>query len=192
MFIQKIVPLALAAGLAGAALAQQHNPPKRITYTTKQISLAKGLNDVDREFLKGLYEGSMLEVEGGNLCRAHGHAAFTTHFGAQMVRDHTGANLEIAQLAKDKDVELPDARSSEHLAMLEKLRKLHGKSFDRAYYQFALATHRDAIALLNKEIAAGHDGDVESLAAKLLPTVRDHQNLAIRRSWMKMPPPGRR
>jgi len=57
---------------------------------------------------------------------------------------------------------------------MDKLSKLSGASFDRAYMQTMAAGHRQALSDFRMETKMGSDADVKGWAAKTLPTIEEH------------------
>jgi predicted outer membrane protein len=74
----------------------------------------------------------MAEVELGKMGMRQGSNAKIKSFGQQMVTDHTKAD-ELKSIAKSKGMILPTALDPPHQTTREKLAKLSGAEFDRAY-----------------------------------------------------------
>ena len=91
-----------------------------------------------------------------------------------MVDDHSKANEELKQLASSKNVNLPNEVSAKDKMTKERLSKLSGESFDRAYMQDMVKDHKKDVADFSRESNSAKDPDVKQFASKTLPTLKDH------------------
>src|SRR5262249_48933234 len=92
--------------------------------------------------------------------------------------DHSKANDQLKQVAQQKNVQLPTALDAKHKATVDRLSKLSGDAFDKAYMKEMLSDHKKDVAAFKKESTAGHDADVKQFASSTLPTLEDHLKLA--------------
>ena len=91
-----------------------------------------------------------------------------------MVTDHGKAGDELKTLAATKQITLPTMPDPEHKAMHDRLAKLSGAEFDRAYVREMVSAHRKGVDSFTMESTSGKDNDVKAWASKTLPTVREH------------------
>jgi predicted outer membrane protein len=63
--------------------------------------------------------------------------------------------------------------------MREQLRNMHGKAFDQRYMQVMIEDHEQAVRLFRQEADAGHDLQLKQFAQKALPTIEEHQKMAL-------------
>jgi putative membrane protein len=61
---------------------------------------------------------------------------------------------------------------------MDRLSKLHGAAFDKAYMRDMVADHKKDIADFQKEANSGQDPDVKNWASTTLPTLQQHLQLA--------------
>jgi len=120
----------------------------------------------------------MAEVELGTLAKEKASSADVKQFADRMVTDHGKANDELKQWAQQKKVTLPTAIDAKHKATHDRLGKLSGDAFDKAYIQAMLADHRHDVAAFTREAASGKDPDLKAWAAKTLATLQDHLKMA--------------
>ncbi len=132
---------------------------------------------VDKTFMTKAAVGGMAEVELGKVAQQKAASDQVKQFGSQMVDDHTKANDELKQIASAKSVTLPAALDAKHQAVMTKLQKLSGASFDRAYMAEMQKDHKEDIALFEKESHSGKDADLKGFATKTLPTLKDHMKM---------------
>jgi putative membrane protein len=63
--------------------------------------------------------------------------------------------------------------------MREKLQTLHGKAFDDQYAHDMVEDHNKAVKLFQQEERAGHNTELKQFAQKTLPTLEEHQKMAV-------------
>ena len=122
-------------------------------------------------------QGGMAEVELGQLATQKASSDAVKQFGQRMVTDHGKANDELKTLAQSKSIMLP-TDIGKHKATKDKLEKLSGAAFDRAYMQEMLNDHRKDVSDFRKESQSGKDPDVKAWAARTLPTLEEHLQMA--------------
>ena len=88
------------------------------------------------------------------------------------------ANQELKALASEKKVALPAELDPKHQAMQEKLSKMKGETFDRAYMQHMVGAHQEAVKLFAAEAKSGKDTDTQGWAGKTLPILQQHLKMA--------------
>jgi putative membrane protein len=135
---------------------------------------AQKLSPSDEKFMTEAAQGGLAEVELGKLATEKGSSDQVKKFGQRMVDDHSKANDELKQLASSKGVNLPDQPKAKDKATKERLSKLNGAEFDRAYMQDMVKDHKKDVAEFNKESNSAKDSDVKQFASKTLPTLKDH------------------
>jgi putative membrane protein len=132
----------------------------------------------DSHFVMEAAQGGMAEVELGELASQKASSSDVKQFAQRMVSDHGKANDELKTLAQSKNITLPTTPNAEAKATKDRLSKLDGAAFDRAYMQHMLTDHRKDVAAFRTESKSGKDADVKSWAAKTLPTLEEHLKLA--------------
>jgi len=133
----------------------------------------------DADFLKAAAEASRTEVEAGKIAVAKGVNTQVKGFAQQMVDDHTKANDELDKLALAKGVVLPGGPTLTQKTKLELLSGRDGGGFDRRYTDtFAVGAHRDALRMFQKAAEKAADPDIKAFAAKMLPTLEHHFEMA--------------
>jgi putative membrane protein len=95
-----------------------------------------------------------------------------------MVDDHGKANDELKTLAQNKSITLPTTLDPKHKATVDRLSKLSGDAFDRAYMTEMLKDHRKDVAAFKTESTSGKDADIKAFASKTLPTLEEHLKMA--------------
>lgn len=138
-------------------------------------TLSKG----DQTIIAGMAQANMAEVAAGKMALEKSQNAEVKKFAQMMVDDHSKALDSVTEVAKAKEVTLPADVDPAHKAMAARLSKMSGDAFDKAYMKEAgVADHTKVHAKLKKDETAAKDPDVKALAAKMLPTVEGHLQMA--------------
>jgi len=98
-------------------------------------------------------------------------------FGQKMVDDHTKANDQLKEVANKDKLELPDSLDSKDQSRVNKLSKLSGPQFDKAYINDQLKDHEHDVSEFQKEAQNGTDPNVKQFAASTLPILQEHLNM---------------
>jgi putative membrane protein len=165
------IALAAAAGLAllAAGFAQDQS---------RERSNSANRMTIDNTFATNAAEGGMAEVQLGNLAKDHASSPDVKSFGQTMVDDHTKANDELKSIAAKKNITLPASLNAKDQATYDRLSKLNGAAFDKAYMRDMVSDHRTDVKEFQNEADHGADPDLKSFAGKTLPTLQHHLQLA--------------
>ena len=167
-----IISIGLVAALPVAAQTTPSTHPGSAT------AAKESLNQEDRTFAKEAAFGGMAEVELSKIAQKSENAD-VKRFADRMVQDHTAANEQLMQIATGLGLELPKALDPEHQRIREKLETLHGKAFDDQYMRDMVADHDKVVRLFQQEERSGHDAELKQFAQKTLPTLEEHQKMAV-------------
>jgi putative membrane protein len=133
-----------------------------------------GMPQADRKFMMNVARDGMAEVELGKLAAQKGNSDAVKQFGQRMADDHGKANDELKNLAQQKGLTLPTDLDSKHKQAMDRLSKLSGADFDRAYVNDMVRDHRKDVNEFKREADRAKDPDLKSWAQKTLPTLEDH------------------
>ncbi len=143
-----------------------------------QQQKAKTAASPDQKFITEAATGGKAEVELGKLASERGGSDAVKQFGQKMATDHGKANDELAQLAQQKGITLPTDLDAKHKKLHDRLSKLSGAEFDAAYMREMVRDHDKDVKEFQRESRRGKDPDVKAWAAKTLPTLQEHDQLA--------------
>jgi putative membrane protein len=132
----------------------------------------------DQKFASDAAIAGMAEVELGKMATQQGSNARVKSFGITMVTDHTKAGNELKSIATAKGITLPTVLDPMHQATRDKLAKLSGAEFDRAYMDAMVSGHQSVATKMMTEANSGTDPELKAFAAKTLPAVQTHLKLA--------------
>ena len=165
-----------AYGTAGTTGTGTATTDTSVTGTTS--AAATPLSKEDSDFTMKAAQANMAEVNAGSTAASKGTSADVKNFANRMVTDHGKALDEVKQLAQTKGVTLPTDVSAEQKAEADKLSKLSGKAFDKAYAEAMVKGHEQVAKELEKASKDAKDPDLKAWAAKTLPVVQDHLKMA--------------
>lgn len=145
------------------------------THENAKPSAAKsGSKKMDDVFAKKAAEGGLAEVELGKLAADKASNDDVKAFGKRMVEDHTKANDQLKDIASKENVTLPTELNAKDKAEKDRLSKLSGDAFDRAYINHMVMDHKKDVADFQKEANNGKDDAIKGFAQQTLPTLQDH------------------
>jgi len=128
----------------------------------------------DKKFAKEAAIGGLTEVELGKLAQEKASSDAVKQFGQKMVDDHSKANEELKQVASKEGLEVPSAPDKKHQSRIDKLSKLSGADFDKAYIKDQLKDHKKDVSEFQDEAKKGTVPGVKDFATKTLPTLEQH------------------
>jgi putative membrane protein len=136
------------------------------------------LSSADRTFVDQAAESGVATVQAGRLAVQKARDPRVRQFAQRMIDDHDTANDELAKLASSRGVALPGEPALRHREELDALRQHSGVDFDRAYMKGQVADHQKAVALFDRQARMGQDTALRQWAAKMLPALREHLQMA--------------
>ena len=136
------------------------------------------LSAKDRSFAQEAAMGGMAEVELGKLAQQNAQNDDVKQFGARMVQDHSDANQQLMTILTAKDFSVPQQLDEKHRRTMDKLSKMRGAEFDRAYMREMVEDHDTDVKKFRQQAAHGNDADLKGFAQKTLPVLEQHQKMA--------------
>ncbi len=175
---KKLVPALAALALlfgGSVAIAQQSSSS---TTSTQHVSKPAVHMMTDEEFARRAAQANLAEVKLGNLAEQQGTTQTIKDFGKRMVTDHSNAEDSLKTAAASGKIELPTTLDAKDQAVYDRLAKLSGETFDRAYALDMVRDHRGDVAEFRHEANDGKDAAIKAFASKTLPTLETHLKLA--------------
>jgi len=140
---------------------------------------ASTMSKADRDMMREIAYANVAAIEAAQMAQGKSKDQRVQQFAQQMIDDHTKAQGQLQSLAQDKGVGLPSSPDKKRQDMMRKLGLLSGAAFDHAYVaQFGSGEEQGARNAIVHAQAHGKDADLKALAAKLLPTVDQHVQMA--------------
>ncbi len=166
--------LGLSAVFTGA-----HSQNQNMNSNMNMNKNMKMSSSMDSKFATMAASGGMAEVEMARLALTKSSSDSVKQYAQKMIDDHTAANEELMQIASAKSMTLPTAPDPKMQMMMAKMDKLSGMAFDHEYIKTAgVKAHMDMEKLFRDESLKGKDAELKGFAAKTLPTVQMHLQMA--------------
>lgn len=181
--IAGVATLALVFG-AAPGFAQNgsttHDPngsvPSEPNHTgTRNVT---GTSSADQAFAMKAAQGGMAEVKLGQLAEQRGSNPMVKEFGRRMVQDHSKANQQLMSVASSENIAIPKELDKSDQATYDRLSKLSGDEFDRAYARDMVKDHTKDVSDFQREANDGQNGAIKNFATQTLPTLQSHLNEA--------------
>jgi putative membrane protein len=158
----------------GTALFAQ----REATNKSEPVEKATTATVSDMEFTHKAAEANITEVKLGQLAEQKGTTDTVKDFGKRMVTDHNTAEENLKSAASKYKINLPAALDAKDQAVYDRLSKLSGEAFDRAYARDMVRDHRTDVAEFRHEANDGKDATIKAFASQTLPTLEEHLKLA--------------
>ncbi len=140
--------------------------------------VTRSSGSADIEFVLAAAQGGMAEVEIGRLAAERARSEEVKRFAQRMVDDHGKGGEELKAIASSKSIALPEKLAPKDQALRDRLARLNGEAFDRAYMRAMLNDHVKDVSEFRHESHDGGDPEVKAWAAGILPTLEDHLKMA--------------
>jgi putative membrane protein len=123
------------------------------------------------------------EIEAAQLAKEKASSGYVRSFAASLVKDHTENMQNNVQFANRMRVNpekprLASALESTHQKTMEELRKKSGRDFDRAYIDYQVAMHEQAVKLVEDTANSVDDTRLKQHLIKTRPDLITHLSAA--------------
>jgi putative membrane protein len=143
----------------------------------------------DEEILSRLHLTNQDEIHAGELAEQFGVAENVKQFGIRLQKDHKDADVMVRALAGRLGIKLRQAPTPQtaadkaviatHQQRMAQLETLKGAAFDKKFISLMARSHQSSVqALEHQRILLPKDSPVQDLLTQLLPTLRDHYQIA--------------
>ena len=136
------------------------------------------LREKDKNFAKEAAMGGMFEVELGKVAQQNASNEQVKQFGERMVRDHGAADRELKVILAAKDLSVPQQLEGKQQQTIDRLSKMRGAEFDRAYMRDMVEDHDKDVKAFRQAAQTLSDPDLKAFAQKTLPVLEEHEKLA--------------
>jgi predicted outer membrane protein/sporulation protein YlmC with PRC-barrel domain len=179
----RLLTLTAATALASLAASQSQAAPAAPSSQPGSSSQANQQKLSAASFTTEAANGNLLEIQSSELAASQSHNDQVNQFAQRMIQDHSKAADRLKSIADN----VPTDLDQQHAKTLADLRNSKGPQFDRQYVQLQVTAHRNAIQLYQRYAQNGDDKDLKQFANVLLPTLRDHLQMAKKLSG-SLPP----
>jgi len=165
---------AIACAVLAIPAAAQERMPQSPRPAAPAAAAQQRAASADEAFARKAAAGGKAEVELAGLAQQRSTNPAVKELAAKIEKDHTHANSELMSIAGAKNWSLDTAPDAKQAALKNRLEKLDGQAFDRAYLDAMKKDHEKDIKAFQKQAEDGTDAELKAFAGKTLPHLQDH------------------
>ena len=168
-------------GVVGSSGATQAVDPERqkVERADEAAKALEGVQITDPTvFVKSAALGGITGVELAKLAQANSQDANVRSFAARMLKDSEALHRELSAVAKRKRLDVPTSLVYEDEQTVKRGAEKSRAEFNAWYAQQMVTESQKAVALFNSA-SQMQDVDLAAFAKKALPTLEEHQRLAL-------------
>jgi len=136
------------------------------------------LSSSDYEFARDAATAGQFEVTAGRLAADKAMLPGVKQFGEQMVSDHSKAGEKLKAVVTSKGGTMPTELTSTQRREIDRLSRLTGADFDKAYTTLMVSDHKKVLKEFQKAAKHADDADLKAFAAETVPVVEHHLSMA--------------
>jgi putative membrane protein len=143
------------------------------------VNSVLGVAPKTADFVKEAAMSDMLEIESSKIAQQKGNAQ-EKKFAEQMITDHTKTSSELKSMVSSSNLkaDIPTALDSSSQSKLDKLRDAKPENFASQYDPMQVSAHKEAVSLFQRYGKGGDDPKIKDWAAKTLPNLQHHLEMA--------------
>ena len=165
--MRRLAPVAFFAALGGVSLSGCATGP--------------GLGMTSRDapaFVATAASSDLFEIESSRLALQRSRSPMLRMHAEMMIRDHSNMSTQLKSAAASAGVGFPAQMLPMHRAMLDELAR--SPTFDATYRSQQIASHREALVLMDRYARRGNVPQLRGVAAASVPVIRGHLDHAQR------------
>jgi putative membrane protein len=177
----------LLCGSVGLAQMRDSTPPAGQTPGQNNPALdsrMRGMetagqpSPMDRMFVSKAMQGSMVEVQLGQLTLQKSNNEQVKQFAQRMIDDHIKLNQQMKPVAQQLGVAVPEQISKKDRNTMAKLQALSGPAYDQAYIRDTVKDHKQDLGKFQMEASSGQDQTVKDAATQGGKVIAEHLQMA--------------
>lgn len=134
----------------------------------------------DQQFINSAYQANETEIRLGQIAQDKATNGDVKTFAQHMVTDHSEIGRGLKTFVGEWQAELPPGMDKDHQAVVDRIAGLSGADFDREYMNTMVKDHEEAVSLFEKQANMSPRTPTDEWAAKVLPTLQDHLQMAVK------------
>lgn len=138
------------------------------------------LSEDDAALLTELAQSDLAEIATAKLALQRAASSEVKQFAQHMVDEHGKMLAEGGKLAQSRGIAPPTQPGAKHRAVQDKLARLKGDAFDRAYAAQMVSDHQEALSLARKAAKGAKDPQLRAHASKAVPAIEKHLEMSKR------------
>jgi putative membrane protein len=131
---------------------------------------------MDQRFLGQVTQASLLNIAMGKMALEKSSNPAVKEFAKKMVADHERGLPIFKRVAERDGVTVDLQMDAKHKERLDKLAKLSGPEFDRAYIKDQLKAYQRMVSYYQSEADNSTESVATKMATNMLPAVQKHLN----------------
>jgi hypothetical protein len=177
---RQLLSAALHSTLTPAASAAISVPAVHVAVRTSVAGTgATKVSAGDVAFLRKQESTGLLEIDLGSFAAAHAGSSVVAGLGSTLETDATASQSDLASLAAGGNLTLSGTLGPADQASENRLEKLTGVTFDRAYATFTVSSLRSQIAQYFREAQLTSNTAMARFAEQGIAALRSHLTLAV-------------
>jgi putative membrane protein len=132
----------------------------------------------DKRFVRDAAIDGLIELELGKLAADKGSTDAVKQFGQHLVEVQTKTNEQLKDVAAKAGYSVPESLDTKHHGRVDKLAKLSGAEFDKAYIKDQVKENESDVRAFQDESEGGTNPVVKAFAADTLPTLQAQLTMA--------------
>ncbi len=159
--------------------AAESQPTDPVESKTGHLNQAKAggaakISAKDAEFVEAFGSGNAGEIRFAELALKNAESEDVKKFAQMMITDHSKANDQLAQVAKNHNIDFPPAPPAEAVEMSKTLLDVKGAEFDKKYIGAMLTDHTNDVAEYKKAKSEVKDHLLKEYVDSTEPVVAEH------------------
>jgi putative membrane protein len=142
---------------------------------TSRLGISPPQVQMDNDFVRNATQAGLSEIRLGQLAQQQSGSSEIRDYGKMMVTDHQKANDELSNLIRERGYrDIPTQPAINARNDYDKLSRLNGKEFDKAFVKQVIKEHEQTVKLFKEQAENGKDEQVRNWARNTLPTLERH------------------
>jgi putative membrane protein len=134
----------------------------------------KGNLNKDRKFIRDIDADHNLEIGMGRLAQERARDESVKQFARKLVDDHTSLQKQWLTMISNNGMKFKSGMGPKHRDKLERIEKLSGREFDRAYMTLVAQEHREYLDYFRKEGRGANSAAVRARVNRAIPMLEQH------------------
>src|SRR5262245_8301386 len=122
----------------------------------------------------------IFEVKSSDLARSRAGRPEIKRFAERMIEDYLKFNMEFMGIIERGGLGVPMEMTARCKQRYDKLATLRDEAFDKEYVEIQVRGHEEAVKRFEELSKNAANADVRQFAARLLPTLRQHKEHAMK------------
>src|SRR5262245_43060802 len=135
---------------------------------------ARAGGEGDKEFLGKAIAAQIAEIKLAELADRQAQSAEVKGFAKQMINDHAKLRDQLLDRAKALKLAVVQGLEKEYKEKMDRLSKLEGAAFDKAYMAEMVKDHEHALKEFESRSKTAQDQELRRVLTDALPRIREH------------------